>query len=57
MNERLSNRVTFTILSGDGGFREIELQCAKLSRRTIVMNPHKMSDSHLYALIRSIVDK
>lgn len=54
MDERLPQKVAFTILSGDRGFIEVERQMSTTSRRTVVINPHHMEADMVYTLIKSV---
>lgn len=59
MNERLPTEVSFTILSGDKGFREVERQMRKCKRRVMVIDPHNaatISSDMIYALVTSVTE-
>ena len=48
MDERLPKRISFTILSGDKGFVEVERQLANTERKVAVINPHYKPARRLY---------
>ena len=56
MDERLPKTIPFTILSGDGGFGEVEEQMKLSDRRTRVINPHHQDAEMVYTLIKSVAD-
>lgn len=60
MDERLPQHISFTILSGDKCFYEVENQLKNSKRLTKVIDPHraqKESYDFLYALLKSIAEK
>lgn len=54
MDERLPTSVSFTVVSGDRGFEELERQYAEKARRVVVIDPHNHSERELCALLKSV---
>lgn len=54
MDERLPLEIAFTVLSGDAGFYEVELQMRGCDRRVVVINPHHKSSAELQLLLESV---
>jgi hypothetical protein len=55
MDERLPSNVSFTIVSADKGFCEVERQMQQSSRSARVINPKQDTDL-LLPILRSLVD-
>ncbi|XP_043919279.1 E3 SUMO-protein ligase ZNF451 isoform X2 [Protopterus annectens] len=56
LDEQLPKHIPFTVLSGDKGFLELELQFKKTQRPAHVLNPHHIDGEMMYALLNSISD-
>ncbi|XP_051775088.1 E3 SUMO-protein ligase ZNF451 isoform X1 [Erpetoichthys calabaricus] len=56
LDEQLSKHIPFTILSGDKGFQELQLQFKKTMRVAHIFNPHELEGEMLCALLNSIAD-
>ncbi|XP_058879946.1 E3 SUMO-protein ligase ZNF451 isoform X3 [Acipenser ruthenus] len=56
LDEQLPKHIQFTILSGEKGFHEFELQFLKTMRTTHILNPHQREGDMMCALLNSITD-
>ncbi|RXM35089.1 Zinc finger protein 451 [Acipenser ruthenus] len=56
LDEQLPKHIQFTILSGDKGFHELELQFLKTMRTAHILNPHQLEGEMMCALLNSITD-
>ncbi|MGH0143201.1 UNVERIFIED_CONTAM: hypothetical protein FKN15_078196 [Acipenser sinensis] len=56
LDEQLPKHIQFTILSGEKGFHELELQFLKTMRTTHILNPHQLEGDMMCALLNSITD-
>ncbi|KAK6489867.1 E3 SUMO-protein ligase ZNF451 [Huso huso] len=56
LDEQLPKHIQFTILSGEKGFHELELQFLKTMRTTHILNPHQREGDMMCALLNSITD-
>ncbi|XP_041107614.1 E3 SUMO-protein ligase ZNF451-like [Polyodon spathula] len=56
LDEQLPKHIQFTILSGDKGFHELELQFLQTMRTAHILNPHQLEGEMMCALLNSITD-
>ena len=52
----LPKGISFSILSADTSFIEVEILCAESGRVAKVIDPHKVEEVVLYTLLESMLD-
>ncbi|XP_065844481.1 uncharacterized protein [Oscarella lobularis] len=57
LDERLRKDIPFAILSGDGGFEELERQLTMSRREAHFINPHEVTSAELYARLCQVAEE